>query len=364
MWRQSTRIASRLPQLGLRSITTKQPTKSTAAAAKLEDFDELEEQHHQQQQQQQQQEQPSRRRWQSPTTPISVVEPEPLPVHTCETFEEREERLRSTFFQYDKTTDKVDTLPAHEWRGIFNLITRTEGMSNENIQLMRTIIDVDTEALYFYKDQMMWLREVEDQTLRLTRLRALGADLAAAHFIVFRDGRVRFHGQAEWYCRDPDNDTYDLPRFKTPGLLLKDVDASDMKLVYEGLQNLDGCQTLESINLSRSPHVDNWFVDRICYQHCHSLLSLDLSYCPHITVGAITALARLPKLKRLNVTGLNIEHLPLACLTLEEELPGLEIIGINFEEQQTSLNEEQVEETLSYLKDLQSLKDGTFDKTL
>lgn len=73
--------------------------------------------------------------------------------------------------------------------------------------------------------------------LRTERLDMLGPDLAAAHFIVFREGRVKFHGHTDWVFSNED-DEYDLPVFKTEGFLLQEVDFSNMRVHYEGLENL------------------------------------------------------------------------------------------------------------------------------
>ena len=55
-----------------------------------------------------------------------------------------------------------------------------------------------------------------------------------------------------------------------------------------------GCDRLERLVLRGNDLVDNWYIDRLCYQHSASLTALDISYCPLVDIVGISALARLP----------------------------------------------------------------------
>lgn len=67
----------------------------------------------------------------------------------------------------------------------------------------------------------------------------LGADLAAAHFIAFRDGKVKFQGSDQWHVRKPRSDDLPtLPKFYDPSWRTEALDCSGMTLVYEGLPNI------------------------------------------------------------------------------------------------------------------------------
>lgn len=66
---------------------------------------------------------------------------------------------------------------------------------------------------------------------------SLGFDLAAAHFIVHRGGRVRFQGRQEWVEQDEDG-LYDLARSFQFGVYVEEIDASPVNLMYEGLESM------------------------------------------------------------------------------------------------------------------------------
>ena len=69
------------------------------------------------------------------------------------------------------------------------------------------------------------------------RVAAVGCELAAAHFMVSRGGKVRQKGSNDWIVKDED-DEYDLPRHFKPGFFVESIDASNTKLRYEGLECL------------------------------------------------------------------------------------------------------------------------------
>lgn len=69
------------------------------------------------------------------------------------------------------------------------------------------------------------------------RVAALGFDLAAAHFIVHRGGKVRFKEAQEWVQQDEDG-IYELTRHYHPGVFVEEIDASGVNLVYEGLESM------------------------------------------------------------------------------------------------------------------------------
>lgn len=65
----------------------------------------------------------------------------------------------------------------------------------------------------------------------------LGPDLAAAHFIVHRNGAVKFVGDNAWHKRKKKGrffTMYELPAQKIPGLFLEAIDASNTELMFEG----------------------------------------------------------------------------------------------------------------------------------
>ena len=107
-------------------------------------------------------------------------------------------------------------------------------------------------------------------------MQALGPDLAAAHFLLHRNCRVRFKGHDHWTELDTYRKT-DLPTAYQPGWYVEAVDAAESELVYEGLQNVRNLVFLRYLDLSYCPHVDVWCLDRISGEYKDSLEYLDLS---------------------------------------------------------------------------------------
>ncbi|KAG0413326.1 hypothetical protein HPB47_009514 [Ixodes persulcatus] len=157
----------------------------------------------------------------------------------------------------------------------------------------------------------------------------LGPDLAAASFLVFRGAAVKFHGKDDWY-RKAEDGSIGLPQSYEDGWRVEAVDASEVELLYEGLDNLTNLEGLKALRLCGCPFVDDWFLDRLS-QFKDSLEQLDLSGCPQITHRGLSALYRLRNLKTLTLRYLShVEHLQLVALMLEDAIPGLEVKGVDF----------------------------------
>ncbi|XP_066969577.1 distal membrane-arm assembly complex protein 2 isoform X2 [Macrobrachium rosenbergii] len=171
------------------------------------------------------------------------------------------------------------------------------------------------------------------------RVNALGCELAAAHFIVHRGGKVLQKGSNEWIEKD-DDEEYCLPRHFTPDFFVECIDASGTQLRYEGLECMGNLEYLKWLNLANCTFIDDWCVDRVCGQFANSLEYLNLSNCTRISERGFAALARLKKLKTLDVTGLhNISNVQLLCLLIEDVIPDINIIGINYMELPSSAGE-------------------------
>merc|ERR1712098_80900 len=128
---------------------------------------------------------------------------------------------------------------------------------------------------------------VESQLFLPSRLKALGPDLSAAHFLCWRGCRVRFKGHTHW--TSVEKGTLDIPATYVPGWHIEAIDASSSKLVYEGLQNLKNLHYLKELDLSYSEFIDEWCVDRITGEYHNTLEDL--------TIICLMLLDVLPKLK-------------------------------------------------------------------
>ncbi|XP_063234057.1 distal membrane-arm assembly complex protein 2 isoform X2 [Bacillus rossius redtenbacheri] len=173
---------------------------------------------------------------------------------------------------------------------------------------------------------------VQDQRYIPERHQILGSNLATAHFVVARGGAVRFRGSEEWVRKEEGTDDYDLPRKYVPDLVLEAVDASGTGLRYEGLDNFTNLRHLRRLSLAGSPLVDEWFLDRVGGLMGHTLHHLDVSGCSGVNERGLCALYRAVALRTLKVGGPAAESpkFQLACLMLEEALPGLRVEGVTY----------------------------------
>lgn len=172
-----------------------------------------------------------------------------------------------------------------------------------------------------------------EQRYILERHRSLGNDLAAAHFLVFRGGAVRFVGQNEW-IKDDDSkqEEYDdkLPNKFEPLLYVEALDFSKCPIVYEGLVNIKGLLKLKWLNFQGAPHFDDWCLDRITADYHNTLEYLDISDTK-VTYKGLGALYRCSKLKTLKVNGIADSKLfQLTCLMLEDINTNIKIEGVKY----------------------------------
>ncbi|KAK7060653.1 ATP synthase subunit s-like protein [Halocaridina rubra] len=222
------------------------------------------------------------------------------------------------------------TLPKEEWKSFFHYFAPEKGITIDILHLLQKKIDLSPKAVKQWYQRWKSTKDLIDQSFLPERVSVLGCELAAAHFIVYRGGKVRAKGSNEWIVKDSD-DNYDLPRHYTPGYFVEAIDAPGTKLIYEGLECLGNLEYLQWLNLSNCSHLDDWCMDRICGQYGSTLRYLNISNCPKITSKGITTCARLRELRTLDLTGHhNNQDIELICLLLEDVNPQLEIIGINY----------------------------------
>lgn len=183
-----------------------------------------------------------------------------------------------------------------------------------------------------YREKM---RRLSGQKFFAERHGILGADLAAASFLIFRGALVKFHGNDEWFKKQKDDET-GLPVKYEPGWVVEAIDAANAELYYEGLDNLMCLEGLKALRLAGNPNVDDWFLDRLS-QFKETLEHLDISGCPQITEHGLAVLYRLRKLKTITLGHLShIKNLKLVGLMLEDAIPGCKVLGINYFESDTS----------------------------
>ena len=89
---------------------------------------------------------------------------------------------------------------------------------------------------------------VLSQVFLRDRLKALGPDLAAAHFLCHRNCRVRFRGQDHWTQLEADG-SLNIPAVYVAGWYIEAIEASTAEIVYEGLQNFRNLEYLKVLNI-------------------------------------------------------------------------------------------------------------------
>lgn len=155
------------------------------------------------------------------------------------------------------------------------------------------------------------------------RVKALGSDIAAAHFIVYRGGAVRFLNHDNFIQWTDQKEEYNqhLPDTYDPKYFVEAIDASSLLLYYNGLENFKNLYKLKWLNLRNNPVLDNWCLDYIGYA-IPQLEYLDISDCPQVTAAGIAGLQKLTQLKQLVINSNDIE-IQMACFALEDIVPGL-----------------------------------------
>lgn len=161
-----------------------------------------------------------------------------------------------------------------------------------------------------------------DQKFVPERHETLGADLAAAHFIIHRSGRIKFKGDTHWRELD-EKGKHNLPNTYNPSYLLEAIDVNGFDMHYEGLSNFCSLMRLKWLSLKNCKNVDDWGLDKISAE-MPELEYLDISGCEKITERGLESLYRMFNLKTLIITNhYKSVAFELTCLMLEDCTPGL-----------------------------------------
>jgi len=180
---------------------------------------------------------------------------------------------------------------------------------------------------------------LEGQRFMRERVVALGPDLAAAYFLLARGCRVKFKHQEEWIGDDKfGQNAYEtrkidnmIPTSYEPGWYLEAIEATDSKLIYEGFANMKNLTSLKYLDLSYSPSIESWCMDRITGEYMDTLEYLDLSGCKSLKANALEPIWRFSNLKILVLRDLDhIKDIKMICLMLLDVFPNLEIRGVDY----------------------------------
>ncbi|XP_055629360.1 uncharacterized protein LOC129770500 [Toxorhynchites rutilus septentrionalis] len=181
-----------------------------------------------------------------------------------------------------------------EFYSVFKLFA-TSNRNSELVESMQQPIDLSPGGL-----KRWWTRRKETTNAYMQkyipeRHAMLGNDLAAAHFIVHRQGSVRFRGRKEWVKMD-DEDNYDLPKNADPNFILEEIKCDNMDLYYDGLENIRRLQHLKYLSFENVSRFDDWCLDRVSGSEFPSLEILNLKGTA-VTDKGFNCLYRLPSLK-------------------------------------------------------------------
>ncbi|XP_061402581.1 distal membrane-arm assembly complex protein 2 [Musca vetustissima] len=154
----------------------------------------------------------------------------------------------------------------------------------------------------------------------------LGPDLATAHFILHRGGLVKFVNAQHWTKADEDKN-FKLPNKYDVNFKLEAIRCDNMRLYYEGLENIRWLQHLKFASFHNVLSFDDWCLDRFSGSQCANLEVLDISGT-QCTARGLSCLYRLRNLKLLIVNDPqeSLEY-ELTCSMLEETLPKLKIVN-------------------------------------
>jgi len=215
-----------------------------------------------------------------------------------------------------------------EWYTKFKLF-----MEDENEEVKETLItrfqqpiDVRPSAIKKWWKFNSEKKERFMQQYIPERHNILGNDLAAAHFLIFRNAKVKFEGESEWKQIDEDGH-YQLPSSYVHGMFVEAIDCENTTIYYEGLENIQRLKSLRFLSFKNMKSFDDWCLDRVSGSEFESLQVLNLSGT-EITERGITALYRVPSLRKLILDEKPHIEWKLTLAMLQDVIPALQIVEI------------------------------------
>jgi len=212
---------------------------------------------------------------------------------------------------------KIGDQPVHWGRYFF---------PTERLVKFNANYDISWDGFRRWRDKMLREANVKEQAFVPMRHGILGPDLAAAHFITFRNGRVKFAGHSEWWTQEDK-----LPNKYKDSFLIEKIDATGLDLVWEGLDNVINLYHLEDLNLTNNKNLNVWGFDKLCRQYRFStkLTRLNVSHCTRFCEYSLMATHRIPSLRELIITGTkaaDYRFLELTVHLLKDIRPNLKVI--------------------------------------
>jgi len=212
-----------------------------------------------------------------------------------------------------------------DWSSKLKLFSNAE-QTSDFIVMMQKPIDLSPRNIRQWWDNREERIERHMQQFVPERHKILGAELAAAHFILYRGGAAKFLNDSRWHRATEDGE-FNLPNKFDPRYKVEALRCDNMVLYYEGLENLRCLDSLKFLSFHNVKTFDDWCLDRISGGGFTHLEVLDLSGT-EITTNGLSCLYRLPQLKLLILDDpKETLELELATAMLEESMPALKIVG-------------------------------------
>lgn len=237
---------------------------------------------------------------------------------------------RQTEFDDSKQKMKWRMKPSErksEWYSSFKLfLGEDESQKTTETFVTRVVQPIDLRPSSLMKawkngqeKQERFLQQYSDE-----RQKALGNDLAAAHFLVFRDGKVKFVDEDRWIQSEEGYNS--LPSRYVASMHLEAIDCEGMELYYEGLENIRRLKHLKFASFKNIEKFDDWCLDRVSGAEFDNLEVLDLSGTK-VTEKGLQALYRIPSLKKLIIDNPNRNtEWMLVIAMLQEIIPELKVV--------------------------------------
>ncbi|KAH8256126.1 hypothetical protein KR026_008709 [Drosophila bipectinata] len=212
-----------------------------------------------------------------------------------------------------------------DWSSKLKLFSNNEQTSDFIVMMQRPIDISPSNVKEWWKNRGERIERHMQQFIP-ERHKILGAELAAAHFILYRGGAAKFHNDSRWH-RATEEGEFNLPNKFDARFKVEALRCDNMTLYYEGLENIRSLGSLKFLSFHNVKTFDDWCLDRISGGGYPNLEVLDLSGTD-ITINGLSCLYRLPHLKLLILDDPKATlEMELASAMLEEAIPNLKIVG-------------------------------------
>ncbi|KAI4489409.1 hypothetical protein M0802_011164 [Mischocyttarus mexicanus] len=217
----------------------------------------------------------------------------------------------SRFLPAKSQKSAEDTEPAVETDSSF-------GLFQKKVQPVQTFSVGNVKRWVEYKTEILYTQKQKNDP---EKVKIMGANLAAASFVIQWHGKVKFKN-SDW-LEGSRNKPIRLPSLYNPNYVVTAIDASKTLICYDGLENMSPLDKLKWLSFKSCQYINDWCLDRISARY-PSLEYLDISDCINVTERGLEALYKLKNLKTLIITNHHKSaSFELTCFMLEDCIPNL-----------------------------------------